>query len=213
MISTTAPFTLQQIGTGTSRFPSGVALPTLTDASVDPYIRTRPIQTVQVDCIEFWPQEKGTYPGIVLLHEFGHCAGARAVDGDAHQILMWPLGGLAAIEVPHTPRANFMPRAGINYRVGKESVVRFGYARYLMPAQAMRDTLGAFLLGARHGASCLGCCWALMAVLVLVGMMGVGWVVGLTIVVALEKLTTRGVAVSRLTGVALLVAAIIQGVR
>ncbi|HSC57588.1 MAG TPA: dienelactone hydrolase family protein [Nitrospira sp.] len=70
MISTTAPFTLQQIGTGTSRFPSGVALPTLTDASVDPYIRTRPIQTVQVDCIEFWPQEKGTYPGIVLLHEW-----------------------------------------------------------------------------------------------------------------------------------------------
>ena len=70
MVSTTAPFTLQQIGTGTSRFPSGVALPTITDASVDPYIRTRPIQTVQVECIEFWPQEKGTYPGIVLLHEW-----------------------------------------------------------------------------------------------------------------------------------------------
>jgi len=70
MVSTTAPFTLQQIGTGTSRFPSGVALPTLTDASVDPYIKTRPIQTVQVECIEFWPQEKGTYPGIVLLHEW-----------------------------------------------------------------------------------------------------------------------------------------------
>jgi len=47
-----------------------VALPTLTDASVDPYIKTRPIQTVQVECIEFWPQEKGTYPGIVLLHEW-----------------------------------------------------------------------------------------------------------------------------------------------
>jgi predicted metal-binding membrane protein len=71
----------------------------------------------------------------------------------------------------------------------------------------------ALRLGVEHGLWCLGCCWALMAVLVLVGMMGVGWVVGLTIVVALEKLTTRGVAVSRLTGVALLVAAIIQGVR
>jgi carboxymethylenebutenolidase len=70
MISTTAPFTLQQIGTGTSRFPSGVALPTITDASVDPYIRTRPVKTVQVECIEFWPQETGTYPGIVLLHEW-----------------------------------------------------------------------------------------------------------------------------------------------
>ena len=38
-----------------------------------------------------------------------------------------------------------MPRVGINYRLGEESVVRFGYARYLMPAQAMRDTLGAFV--------------------------------------------------------------------
>lgn len=70
MVSTTAPFTLEQIGTGTSRFPSGVALPTISDASVDPYIRTRPIKAVQVECIEFWPQEKGTYPGIVLLHEW-----------------------------------------------------------------------------------------------------------------------------------------------
>jgi predicted metal-binding membrane protein len=71
----------------------------------------------------------------------------------------------------------------------------------------------ALRLGVEHGLWCLGCCWALMAVLVLVGMMGVRWVVGLSILVALEKLTTRGVVVSRLTGVALLVAAIIQGVR
>lgn len=70
MISITAPFRLEQIGTGASRFPSGVALPTITDAAVDPYIRTRPIQTVQVECIEFWPQEKGPYPGVVLLHEW-----------------------------------------------------------------------------------------------------------------------------------------------
>ena len=47
----------------------------------------------------------------VLLHEFGHCFGARMVEGDAHEVLMWPLGGLAAIEVPHTPRANFIATA------------------------------------------------------------------------------------------------------
>jgi Zn-dependent protease len=47
----------------------------------------------------------------VLLHEFGHCFGARMVEGDAHEILMWPLGGLAAIEVPHTPQANFIAAA------------------------------------------------------------------------------------------------------
>jgi Zn-dependent protease len=47
----------------------------------------------------------------VLLHEFGHCFGARAVDGDAHEILLWPLGGLASVEVPQTPRATFLSTA------------------------------------------------------------------------------------------------------
>jgi predicted metal-binding membrane protein len=71
----------------------------------------------------------------------------------------------------------------------------------------------AIRLGLEHGLWCLGCCWALMAVLVLVGMMGMSWVVGLAIVVALEKLTPRGALASRLTGVALLVLAIIQELR
>jgi Zn-dependent protease len=44
----------------------------------------------------------------VLLHEFGHLFAARAVDGDCQEILIWPLGGLAYCEVPHTPRANFL---------------------------------------------------------------------------------------------------------
>ena len=44
----------------------------------------------------------------VLLHEFGHCFGARLVDGDASDVLLWPLGGLASLEVPHTAWANFI---------------------------------------------------------------------------------------------------------
>src|SRR5438105_6935802 len=44
----------------------------------------------------------------VLLHEFGHCFAARWVDGDANEVLLWPLGGLAYCDVPHTPRANFI---------------------------------------------------------------------------------------------------------
>src|SRR5438876_8210872 len=47
----------------------------------------------------------------VLLHEFGHCFGARLVGGDAHEVLLWPLGGLAAVDVPHTPRAHFLTTA------------------------------------------------------------------------------------------------------
>jgi Zn-dependent protease len=48
---------------------------------------------------------------VVLLHEFGHVFGARWVDGDAQEVLMWPLGGLAFTEVPHTPRANVIATA------------------------------------------------------------------------------------------------------
>lgn len=49
---------------------------------------------------------------IVLLHEFGHCFAARREGGDAEQILMWPLGGLAFCDVPHSPRAHFNTAAG-----------------------------------------------------------------------------------------------------
>lgn len=47
----------------------------------------------------------------VLLHEFGHCFGARLVDGDAEDILIWPLGGLAFVNIPQNPRAHFLTAA------------------------------------------------------------------------------------------------------
>jgi Zn-dependent protease len=46
--------------------------------------------------------------GSVLLHEFGHCFGARYVGGEAREILIWPLGGLAFVEVPHRWKALFV---------------------------------------------------------------------------------------------------------
>jgi predicted metal-binding membrane protein len=72
---------------------------------------------------------------------------------------------------------------------------------------------GPFRLGIEHGAWCLGCCWALMGVLVLVGMMGLAWVVGIAALVAVEKLAPRGLVWSRVTGVALLLAAVYLGVK
>lgn len=53
----------------------------------------------------------GTYAilfGIVLLHEFGHCFGARSVGGVAEEILIWPLGGLASVQPPHDPRSHLV---------------------------------------------------------------------------------------------------------
>jgi Zn-dependent protease len=55
----------------------------------------------------------------VLLHEFGHCFGARSVNGDAQEVLLWPLGGLANVDVPNRPRAHFlMAAAGPAVNVG-----------------------------------------------------------------------------------------------
>src|SRR6266567_6195880 len=47
----------------------------------------------------------------VLLHEFGHCYGAHLAEGEAQEVLLWPLGGLAFVDVPHTPKANFIATA------------------------------------------------------------------------------------------------------
>ena len=70
----------------------------------------------------------------------------------------------------------------------------------------------AFVLGADHGRWCLGCCWAVMAVLVVAGTMGIVWVVAIAGVVATEKLSRRGEGLARWTGVALVVAAVWKGV-
>ncbi len=65
----TIPFTPDQIGTNRVRFPSGAPIPTITDMAVDPYVATRVPKETQVEGIQFWPQEKSTFGGIVLLHE------------------------------------------------------------------------------------------------------------------------------------------------
>lgn len=49
---------------------------------------------------------------LVLMHEFGHCLACRWVKGEANEIIMWPLGGLAMCIPPKTWRANLVTTAG-----------------------------------------------------------------------------------------------------
>jgi len=63
--------------------------------------------------------------------------------------------------------------------------------------------LGAFTMGARHGLFCLGCCWALMALLFVAGVMNLLWVATLAAIVLLEKAVPRGPLVARAAGVLL----------
>ncbi len=49
--------------------------------------------------------------GSVLLHELGHCAGARFMKGEAKEVILWPLGGLAMLRIPNTAKAEFVSTA------------------------------------------------------------------------------------------------------
>jgi predicted metal-binding membrane protein len=51
-----------------------------------------------------------------------------------------------------------------------------------------RDSPGALSLGLRHGLYCIGCCWALMMLLFVAGVMNVLWIAALSILVLLEKI-------------------------
>lgn len=67
-----------------------------------------------------------------------------------------------------------------------------------------RDATGAMLLGLRHGAYCVGCCWVLMALLFVGGVMNVLWIALLALLVLLEKLLSFGRWIARAAGVGLL---------
>jgi predicted metal-binding membrane protein len=64
---------------------------------------------------------------------------------------------------------------------------------------------GALLMGIRHGTYCVGCCWALMALLFVAGVMNLLWVAAIAIFVLAEKLVPGGRGLGRLTGVLLMV--------
>ena len=57
--------------------------------------------------------------------------------------------------------------------------------------------LGAFRMGLRHGAYCVGCCWTLMLLLFVLGVMNLLWVAALSALVLLEKATPWGCTVAR----------------
>ena len=71
-------------------------------------------------------------------------------------------------------------------------IVRFGFRR---------EATGALALGFRHGLYCIGCCWALMALLFVAGVMNLFWIAALAALVLVEKLMP-GRLVPRIAGIA-----------
>ncbi|GHH64818.1 hypothetical protein GCM10018781_16230 [Kitasatospora indigofera] len=76
------------------------------------------------------------------------------------------------------------------------------YAGYRAPLRDLR-------VGLHHGSYCLGCCWALMVVLVPLGVMNVAAMAAIAVVIFLEKLWRRGPQLARVAGVAFLVLAVL----
>jgi predicted metal-binding membrane protein len=59
---------------------------------------------------------------------------------------------------------------------------------------------GAFIMGLRHGSYCLGCCWILMALLFVAGVMNLLWVAAIALFVMAEKILNWGELAGRVTG-------------
>jgi predicted metal-binding membrane protein len=71
-------------------------------------------------------------------------------------------------------------------------------------------TRGALHMGLKHGAYCIGCCWMLMALLFVAGVMNILWVAAIAAFVLVEKVVPRGERVGRVAGGVLVVAGLLS---
>jgi predicted metal-binding membrane protein len=62
---------------------------------------------------------------------------------------------------------------------------------------------GALVMGIRHGVYCVGCCWVLMALLFVAGVMNLVWVAAIATFVLIEKVVPAGERVGQVAGVIL----------
>jgi predicted metal-binding membrane protein len=65
---------------------------------------------------------------------------------------------------------------------------------------------GALLLGLKHGAYCVGCCWMLMLLPFVAGVMNLLWMAAIAALVVVEKIAPKGDLIGRIAGVALIAA-------
>ena len=70
------------------------------------------------------------------------------------------------------------------------------------------EKFGAFVMGLKHGAYCTGCCWILMLLLFLGGVMNLFWIAAISIFVLLEKILPKGLLFGKIAGVILIIWAV-----
>lgn len=114
------------------------------------------------------------------------------------------LNGAMAAEAPQLAGALFVVAGLYQFSAFKDACL----AHCRAPAQFLVERRregpwGPVAMGLEHGAHCVGCCAALMALLFAFGVMNLLWVVALSAFVIVEKLLPRGRAFSRISGGAL----------
>lgn len=75
---------------------------------------------------------------------------------------------------------------------------------FVMTHDFGRGSAGALRAGVSHGAYCVGCCWALMSLLVIVGLMNLVWMVALAVIFFAEKNWRHGAILARAAGIAVI---------
>ena len=157
------------------------------------YARVREMRSRDADIAQSWVFLTG-YLAIWLLFSLAAAALQQQVAGPPMAVQSRVLQAIVLIA------------AGL-YQLSPLKAACLGECR--APAQFLSrhwrpGATGAVRLGVMHGAYCVGCCWLLMALLFVGGVMNVAWIVALTLIVAAEKLLPGGAWIGRAAGVGLI---------
>ena len=91
---------------------------------------------------------------LVLLHEFGHCFAGRLMDGEAKEIVLWPLGGLAVVDVPQHWKPHTVTALGgplVNAAICFAAAVVLAGAGFLPTVNPLADPYAAEMRNYRDG--------------------------------------------------------------
>jgi len=135
----------------------------------------------------------------------------------AATVLQWQLGRLELVASSDMASTSRWLSAGVLLLAGAYQLTPLKdtcLSRCRNPAQFLSrhyrpGRLGALRMGILHGAFCVGCCWLLMALLFVGGVMNVAWIAALSALVALEKLVPQGRLIAAGMGVAMIVGAFV----
>ena len=121
--------------------------------------------------------------------------------GLVHSMMMWSSSYLLS--------AGFLLAAGI-YQLSPLKAVCLQHCRSpagYLSANWRKGLSGALQMGLRHGIFCVGCCWFLMLLLFVGGIMNLVWIAGLAIFVLLEKMLPHATWIARGSGLFMLLLA------